>query len=97
MTSLSELSSTVKQADKDSTQQFIRQLIINAEEHILLHHVNKLLTLPLFQSIIQIPTPEPSGEIKKGFAETCYSTAGFPYNVASRIIGPRGCTVKAIQ
>ncbi|KRZ18932.1 Protein quaking-B [Trichinella zimbabwensis] len=97
MSSLSQLSSTVKQADKDSTQQFIRQLIINAEEHILLHHVNKLLTLPLFYNIIQIPTPEPSGEIKKGFAETSYSTAGFPYNVASRIIGPRGCTVKAIQ
>ncbi|KRY97224.1 hypothetical protein T11_16048 [Trichinella zimbabwensis] len=51
----------------------------------------------MFQNIIQILTPEPSGEIKKGFAETCYSTAGFPYNVASRIIGPRGFTVKAIQ
>ncbi|KRZ74766.1 Protein quaking-B [Trichinella papuae] len=97
MSSLSELNSTVKQADKDSTEQFIRQLITNVKEHILLHHVNKLLALPMFQNIIQIPTPEPSGQIKKGFAETCYSTAGFPYNVASRIIGPRGCTVKAIQ
>ncbi|KRZ80052.1 Protein quaking-A [Trichinella papuae] len=97
MTSLSELSSTVKQGDKDSTEQFIRQLITNAKEHILLQHVNKLLALPMFQNIIQIPTPEPSGEIKKGFAETCYSTTGWSYNLGSRIIGPRGCTVKAIQ
>ncbi|KRX32557.1 hypothetical protein T05_10479 [Trichinella murrelli] len=51
----------------------------------------------MIQNIIQIPTPEPSGQIKKGFAETCYSTAGLPYNMAGRIIGPRGCTVKAIQ
>ncbi|KRZ27876.1 Protein quaking [Trichinella pseudospiralis] len=97
MTSLSELSSAVKQTDEDSTKQFIRQLIINAEEHILLHHVNKLLAVPMFQNIIQIPTPEPSGQIKKGFAETCYSTTGWPYKLGSRIIGPRGCTVKAIQ
>ncbi|KAL1239788.1 Female germline-specific tumor suppressor gld-1 [Trichinella pseudospiralis] len=97
MTSLSELSSAVKQTDEDSTKQFIRQLIINAEEHILLHHVNKLLAVPMFQNIIQIPTPEPSGQIKKGFAETCYSTTGWPYKLGSRIIGPRGCTIKAIQ
>ncbi|KRX14196.1 hypothetical protein T07_6390 [Trichinella nelsoni] len=97
MSSLSQLSSTVKQVDEDSTEQFITQLIINVEEHILLHHVNKLLALPMIQHIIQIPTPEPSGQIKKGFAETCYSTAGLPYNMAGRIIGPRGCTVKAIQ
>ncbi|KRY40676.1 hypothetical protein T01_14130 [Trichinella spiralis] len=76
MSSLSQLSSTVKQVDEDSTEQFITQLIINVEEHILLHHVNKLLALPMIQHIIQIPTPEPSGQIKKGFAETCYSTAG---------------------
>ncbi|KRX68549.1 hypothetical protein T09_7533 [Trichinella sp. T9] len=97
MSSLSQLSSTGKQVDEDSTKQFIMQLIINVEEHILLHHVNKLLALPMIQNIIQIPTPEPSGQIKKGFAETCYSTAGLPYNMAGRIIGPRGCTVKAIQ
>ncbi|KAL1232680.1 KH domain-containing RNA-binding protein qki.S [Trichinella spiralis] len=97
MSSLSQLSSTVKQVDEDSTEQFITQLIINVEEHILLHHVNKLLALPMIQNIIQIPTPEPSGQIKKGFAETCYSTAGLPYNMTGRIIGPRGCTVKAIQ
>ncbi|KRY57205.1 Protein quaking-A [Trichinella britovi] len=97
MSSLSQLSSTGKQVDEDSTEQFIMQLIINVEEHILLHHVNKLLALPMIQNIIQIPTPEPSGQIKKGFAETCYSTAGLPYNMAGRIIGPRGCTVKAIQ
>ncbi|KRY07974.1 hypothetical protein T12_7475 [Trichinella patagoniensis] len=96
MSSLSQLSSTVKQVDEDSTEQFIRQLIINVKEHILLHHVNKLLALPMIQNIIQIPTPEPSGQIKKGFAETCYSTAGLPYNMTGRIIGPRGCTVKAI-
>ncbi|KRX33688.1 hypothetical protein T06_1678, partial [Trichinella sp. T6] len=47
----------------------------------------------MIQNIIQIPTPEPSGQIKKGFAETCYSTAGLPYNMAGRIIGPRGCTI----
>ncbi|KAL1239809.1 Protein quaking [Trichinella pseudospiralis] len=94
MSSLSELSSSsVSQADEE----FIRQLIINAEQHILLHHVNKLLTLPTFQNIIQIPTPEPIGQIKKGFAEACYLTGCFPFNVVSRIIGPRGCTVKAIQ
>ncbi|KRX29146.1 hypothetical protein T05_495, partial [Trichinella murrelli] len=72
MSLLSQLSSTVKQVDEDSTEQFITQLIINVEEHILLHHVNKL---PMIQHIIQISTPEPSGQIKKGFAETCYSTA----------------------
>ncbi|KRY92994.1 Protein quaking-A [Trichinella pseudospiralis] len=97
MTSLSELSSTVKQGNKDFTERFIMQLIINVEEHILLHHVNKLLALSMFQNIFQIPTPEPSGQIKKGFAETCYSTTGWPYNLGSRIIGPRGCTIKAIQ
>ncbi|KRX65633.1 hypothetical protein T06_15988 [Trichinella sp. T6] len=97
MSSLSQLSCTGKQVDEDSTEQFIMQLIINVEKHILLHHVNKLLALPMIQNIIQIPTPEPSGQIKKGFAETCYSTAGLPYNMAGRIIGPRGCTVKAIQ
>ncbi|KRX17657.1 hypothetical protein T07_4511 [Trichinella nelsoni] len=97
MAALNQLSSTVKQADNDSTEQFIRQLIINVEEHILLHHVNKLLALPMFLKIIQIPMPEPSGQIKKGCAKACYSTTGLPYNLGSRIIGPRGCTVKAIQ
>ncbi|KRX36503.1 hypothetical protein T06_8453, partial [Trichinella sp. T6] len=94
MNPLSHLSSTVKQVNEDSTEQFITQLIINVEEHILLYHVNKL---PMIQHIIQISTPESSGQIKKRFAETCYSTAGLPYNMSGRIIGPRGCTVKAIQ
>ncbi|KRX43622.1 hypothetical protein T05_8200 [Trichinella murrelli] len=75
MSSLSQLGSTIKQADKDSTEQFIRQLIIHVEEHILLQHLNKLLAFPMIQNIIQIPTPEPTGQIKKGFTETCYSTA----------------------
>ncbi|KRY49819.1 hypothetical protein T03_16743 [Trichinella britovi] len=65
MSSLSQLGSTIKQADKDSTEQFIRQLIINVEEHILLQHLNKLLALPMIQNIIQIPTPEPTGQIKE--------------------------------
>ncbi|KRY45513.1 hypothetical protein T03_5673 [Trichinella britovi] len=65
MSSLSQLSSTVKQVDDDSTEQFRR-----------LNQLDKL---------------------KKGFTETCYSTAGLPYNMTGRIIGPRGCTVKAIQ
>ncbi|KRX70129.1 hypothetical protein T06_8342 [Trichinella sp. T6] len=62
-------------------------------KHILLHHLNKLLALPMIQNIIQIPTPEPSGQIKKEFAETCYSTAGLPCNMTGRIISPRGCTI----
>ncbi|KRZ48620.1 hypothetical protein T02_15267 [Trichinella nativa] len=94
MNPLSQLSSTVKQVNEDSTEQFITQLIINVEEHILLYHVNKL---PMIQHIIQISKPEPSGQIKKEFAETCYSTAGLPCNMTGRIISPRGCTVKAIQ
>ncbi|KRX34256.1 hypothetical protein T05_12377 [Trichinella murrelli] len=69
----------------------------SSHKHILLHHLNKLLALPMIQNIIQIPTPEATGQIKKGFTETCYSTAGLPYNMTGRIIGPRGCTVKAIQ
>ncbi|KRX69138.1 hypothetical protein T06_10357 [Trichinella sp. T6] len=69
----------------------------SSHKHILLHHLNKLLALPMIQNIIQIPTPEPSGQIKKEFAETCYSTAGLPCNMTGRIISPRGCTVKAIQ
>ncbi|KRY45515.1 hypothetical protein T03_17088 [Trichinella britovi] len=61
MSSLSQLSSTVKQVDEDSTEQFRR-----------LNQLDKL---------------------KKGFTETCYSTAGLPYNMTGRIIGPRGCTI----
>ncbi|KRX72966.1 hypothetical protein T06_12087 [Trichinella sp. T6] len=81
MPPLSQLSSTVKQVNEDSTEQFITQLIINVEDHILLYHVNKL---PMIQHIIQISKPEPSGQIKKEFAETCYSTAGLPCNMTGK-------------
>ncbi|KRX58197.1 Protein quaking [Trichinella sp. T9] len=67
------------------------------EKQMLTCHMNNLLVLPMFHDIFSIQSPAASGRVTNGCAKKIYSLLDFPFNIAGRIIGPRGLTVKVIQ
>ncbi|XP_003370815.1 protein quaking-B, partial [Trichinella spiralis] len=67
------------------------------EKQMLTSHMNNLLALPMFHDIFSIPSPAASGRVTNGYAKKICSLLDFPFNIAGRIIGPRGLTVKVIQ
>ncbi|KRZ70192.1 Protein quaking-A [Trichinella papuae] len=64
-------------------------------EDVLQHCIKDTFTLPLFADIPS--PPPPTGEVEDKCFMLSILKSGYPFDVALRIIGPRGSTVKAVQ
>ncbi|KRZ77272.1 Protein quaking-A, partial [Trichinella papuae] len=62
---------------------------------MLERYVNALFTIPMFR-VRPLP-PRGLGRIKKSHGLILISRCQYSFNVASRIIGPRGSTVKSLE
>ncbi|KRX52057.1 hypothetical protein T09_12271 [Trichinella sp. T9] len=80
-----------------SSNHYSVEMLKVLEKQMLTCHMNNLLVLPMFRDIFSIPSPAASGRVTNGCAKKIYSLLDFPFNIAGRIIGPRGLTVKVIQ
>ncbi|KRX92118.1 KH domain-containing protein SPIN1 [Trichinella pseudospiralis] len=67
----------------------------NTEHDVLQHCIKETFTLPLFADMPS--PPPPTGEVEDKCFMLPIPKSGYPFDVALRIIGPRGSTVKAVQ